>query len=87
MKLTVLGSNRTEVSFKNGLSVLFSYNTPVAAKLPRIGCVKTEKHWSRTTSRHITQSGYATDMTVTQEYLDNLLSNVEVADPLTGKLG
>jgi hypothetical protein len=57
MNLTVIKANMTEVKINGGLTVLFSYNTPVA-------CVwengqgartlfKTDKLWSNTTSRHI----------------------------------
>lgn len=54
MKLTVLGDNETEIFDQiNGLSVLFSYDTPVAAQLPSGRYVKTEEYHSRTTSRHI----------------------------------
>ena len=41
------------ITFDNGVQVLFSYETPVAARLGRHGNVKTKTKWSRTTSKHI----------------------------------
>jgi len=55
MKLTNLGSNKTQIEFSDGLIVFFSYNTPVAANLAQGGFVKTDKKWSMTTSKHINQ--------------------------------
>ena len=37
----------------DNLSILFSYETPVAAWISGRGYVKTDKFWSVTTSRHI----------------------------------
>lgn len=51
MKLKAIGSNMTEV-IVNGATVLFSYETPVACELHG-KIYKTEKKWSKTTSRHI----------------------------------
>ena len=56
MKLNRIGNNETVVSFDNGTEVLFSYDTPVAGKRFVDGVLqifKTEKKWSRTTSKHI----------------------------------
>jgi hypothetical protein len=58
MKLTPLASNMTELRLEDGTTVLFSYQTPVAC-LTYTGdnCeytyYKTDKQWSRTTSKHI----------------------------------
>ena len=53
MDIKNVGSNMTEVRF-NGNQVLFSYSTPVAAWDNERGeVVRTDKFWSRTTSRHI----------------------------------
>jgi hypothetical protein len=51
VSITPIGSNQTELRTANA-TVLFSYQTPVAA------CVggtfyRTEQHYSKTTSRHI----------------------------------
>jgi hypothetical protein len=54
MLLKPLGANRTAIEFNDGSAVLFSYATPVAAFLPGTGYVRTDKAWSRTTSKHIT---------------------------------
>jgi hypothetical protein len=51
MKLRQIASNMTEV-LVNGYTVLFSYETPVAALTPQ-GWVRTSHKWSQTTTRHI----------------------------------
>lgn len=55
MKLQQLGPNRTLVRFGDGTQVFFSYETPVAGYVPRMGYFKTEKNWSRTTSKQIAE--------------------------------
>lgn len=50
-----LGANSTVLRLSNGGEILFSYETPVAAFIPGRGYVKTDKYYSRTTSKHITE--------------------------------
>jgi hypothetical protein len=52
MELRKLGPNETELKLKDSV-VFFSYNTPVAACLIGGGFVRTNKHYSVTTSKHI----------------------------------
>ena len=52
MTLNKIGNNETEVTFGD-VTVLFSYNTPVAAHVCPYGFFRTSKSWSRTTSRHV----------------------------------
>jgi|TARA_R110000744_G_scaffold18280_4_gene49231 hypothetical protein len=52
MKLKNLASNMVQTSFDSGLEILFSYDTPVAAKF-RGAAFKTSKKWSSTTTRHV----------------------------------
>lgn len=56
MKLTPLGKNLSVLTIGEQTSfhteILFSYETPVAARTPA-GDFRTEKKWSVTTSRHI----------------------------------
>ena len=54
MRLTNLGNNQVEVSIGDTL-IFFSYNTAVAACVPALGYVRTEKMHSRTTLKHISQ--------------------------------
>ena len=55
MNLTPIKANMTELSI-NGLTILFSYKTPVAYIDHNVGIVyTTNKYWSKTTSRHINQ--------------------------------
>jgi hypothetical protein len=74
MKLIPLGSNKTVISFLNGLEIFFSYQTPVAANLPDRGYVRTSTSWSQTTSRHINQwlEGVTAEK-VSQTFLDSLV--------------
>ena len=51
MKVRNVGSNMTEL-LVNGYTVLFSYQTPVAALTPQ-GWVRTAQWYSQTTTRHI----------------------------------
>lgn len=53
MKLKPVGSNQTELEKDGGVTVFFSYQTPVAAFVPGKGALVTSKHYSRTTSKHI----------------------------------
>ena len=53
MKLTPVGSNQTEIEREGGLTVLYSYQTPVAVFVPGKGALCTSKKWSKTTSCHI----------------------------------
>lgn len=60
MKLEVIGSNQTVLRFDDK-AIFFSYETPVACILYNDAvswnaphkAYKTEKQWSRTTSKHI----------------------------------
>ena len=85
MNLTPLASNMTELTLAGGLTILFSYKTPVACRYTNGTdqvVYKTEKFWSRTTSRHIGQWIVMQDdwtprtiSTKPQEYFDSLLTN------------
>lgn len=55
MILRQLGANQTELSFNNGTSIFFSYETPVAGFSLDLGHFKTDVYYSRTTSKHINQ--------------------------------
>ena len=74
MKLTPIAANQTEVSINDGTQIFFSYRTPVAAYLPEKGYVRTERFWSKTTSRHINKwlQGVNNVSEVSQTVLDNL---------------
>jgi hypothetical protein len=80
MILKPLGANRTAIEFNDGSAVLFSYATPVAAFLPGSGYVRTDKFWSRTTSKHISQwLDGANAATRPQQFFDGLASSRRVA--------
>jgi hypothetical protein len=72
MKLRQAGSNQTVIELGDGIEVLFSYSTPVAAFVPGIGYVRTAKHYSVTTSRHINAYSQHYAATWPQAQLDAL---------------
>lgn len=85
MNLTPIQANMTVLTFKDGTEVLFSYQTPVAAKFWNRGAgftfVKTSKKWSATTTRHINKwmgsfiaGAHVSEMP--QEFFDNLMKEV-----------
>ena len=53
MNLKPIGPNATELTLDNGNSVLFSYETAVAAFIVGRGLVRSSKRYSATTSRHV----------------------------------
>ena len=71
MKVRNVGSNMTEL-LTNGYTVLFSYETPVAALTPQ-GYVKTSQWYSQTTTRHINKwLDGVTAEEMPQEYFDSI---------------
>jgi len=75
MILRQIGSNQTEISFNNGTTLFFSYETPVAGHTILDGYFKTDTYYSRTTSKHINQYLKHADSyvkTVTNDYICNL---------------
>jgi len=85
MKLNPIRQNMNEVEIKDKI-ILFSYKTPVAYYKARVGYAKTNKFWSKTTSKHINEwlrdKGYSKERgnglrEVDQDILDNLLNEVK----------
>ena len=80
MKVKNVGSNMTELQLNNGTSVLFSYETPVAAKIhnPFFGdhWVKTEQWYSATTTKHVNKwlEGIEAQL-MSQEALNSLVAD------------
>ena len=75
MKIKQLGSNQVEVVIPGKARVLFSYNTPVAAFIEGRGWVKTNRFYSKTTSKHINEYLQGLEYeTVEQSELDELVS-------------
>lgn len=86
MNLTPIAANMTEVTLDRGLTVLFSYKTPVACVWTNgMGSrvlIKTDKRWSNTTTRHINKwsSNWVLSepvKTKPQEYFDSLVEEVK----------
>ena len=78
MKIKQIASNQTELS-TNGMIVLFSYSTPVAAMLPSGRYVKTSTKYSVTTTKHVNKwlqgVGDSVEL-VEQSFINNLTSEV-----------
>lgn len=77
MNLRKIGNNETEIDVAN-YQILFSYNTPVACVDTRTGNgYKTEKFWSKTTSRHINKWLALPELSAKkpQEFFDNLIKD------------
>jgi len=73
MQIRPIASNMTEL-VTDGCTVLFSYETPVAAYTPTQGYVRTAKWYSQTTTRHINKwlDGLNAEE-MPQEFFDNLI--------------
>ncbi len=76
MNLRPIAANQTEITFKNGTQVFFSYKTPVAAYDSVSGrFLRTNYKWSVTTSRHINKwLDTRTATEVDQSVLDSLVN-------------
>ncbi len=73
MRVKTIGSNQIEI-LKGDITILVSYETPVACNVAGEGFYRTEKKYSVTTSRHINQwLDGAKASTRPQEYFDKLL--------------
>lgn len=77
-RVRVLGPNMTEVEHGD-ITILYSYETPVAVFLPGAGYLRTEQHFSVTTSKHIGKwAGQGVVKKVPQAVIAHL---AEFADP------
>ena len=76
MQLKPIAANRTQLNLNDGTQIFFSYETPVAAKLPNYDYIRTATKWSATTTWHINQwlEGVHADE-VPQNKLDELVGN------------
>ena len=74
MQLTPIAANQTQLNLNDGTEIFFSYETPVAAKLPNYDYIRTSTKWSTTTTSHINKwlEGVIAE-TVDQSVLDNLV--------------
>ena len=77
MKINPIGSNQTELIFNDGMKVLFSYETPVAAYVPERGYIKTSYKCSQTTSRHINRWCPDSVFIVPQQAISALVEEVQ----------
>ena len=77
MKVKQLAANMTEVELGD-FTILFSYETPVAAHEAGVGVFKTDKKWSATTSKHINKwmarHGFSKAEEKEQKFFDTLVS-------------
>ncbi len=56
MKLNAIGPNQTEIERADGVTIFYSYNTPVAAFVPGKGALCSSQKYSVTTSKHVNQT-------------------------------
>lgn len=75
MQLKNVGHNMTELKVNN-VSILFSYETPVAGHDEQ-GAFRTDKYYSVTTSRHINKylGGKDIGREVTQDFINEVANN------------
>lgn len=70
-----------DVVYENGAQILKSYSTPVAAYIPGLGFMETDRKWSVTTSKHITQwkkrMGYPLVARVPQEEIEGWMDKLD----------
>ena len=73
MKLNPIKSNMNEMVLNKDITVLFSYQTPVAG-WDEQGAFRTDSKYSKTTTRHINEylGGKDIGRVVPQEYIDSL---------------
>ena len=75
MQLKSIAANQTQLNLNNGTEIFFSYETPVAPKLPDYEYIRTATKRSVTTSRHINKWLEGVNATeVDQEVLNNLVN-------------
>lgn len=55
MELRHLTPSMAVLMFHDGLRILFSYDTPVAAYIPDKGYIKSDRFFSRTSSAHVSK--------------------------------
>ena len=77
MKKRKINTNESEITFASGLTIFYSYNTPVAGWDDE-GPFRTSTKWSVTTSRHINKYLGGSDIgrTVSQEWIQGLVDHV-----------
>ncbi len=65
-------SNRVAVRTASGAELFYSYKTLVAVRTEEGRCFQTERKWSRTTSKHLTQFGMGGAEKIPQDKLEAL---------------
>lgn len=83
-KIKRIGSKNAWVhQYENGALVLRSYATPVAAYIPGLGYMETERKFSRTTTSQISQwkrdQGYPLVARVPQEEIEGWMEKLDRA--------
>ena len=88
MYLRPIKSNVTQVDFRDGTQILFSYRTPVAGRKDGY-YIRTSEHYSPTTTKHINQwlkfcigSEWETQHEIVdQSVFDDIVVNVVIHKP------
>ena len=74
MKLTRMSNNVAVLALPEGVEVLFSYDTPIAAFVPGQGYMITSTKYSKTTTKHGNSWGPRVKTIVPQTVIDQLMS-------------
>ena len=72
--MTTIAPNQIELKLNNGVTIFFSYKTPVAAFVPGKGYIRTEEYHSVTTSRHTNKWVGPNAVKVPQAEIDALVA-------------
>lgn len=72
--LKSVGSNQTTLTVGD-VVVFFSYETPVAAFVTGLGWIRTDKKYSKTTTKHINNWCGRSASIVPQAHINSLLEN------------
>ena len=77
LRLKQIGANKTELTYRNDngedISILFSYETPVAG-YDEHGAFRTDEQFSRTTTKHINGYVLSSARVVPQAYIERMVA-------------
>lgn len=70
-----MSKNRTTKILSGGREVCLSYNVPVAAFVPGLGYIKTDRRYSQTTSKHANQFCGGRPVIVSDDEFNKLIAD------------
>lgn len=85
IRLKIKGSNQTVLELGDSGEVLFSYETPVAGRHPRMGWVRCTQFYSPTTTKHVNaylgENGKVEAQGMPPQFFDEWLNGVGNEQP------